>query len=190
MNDDGVNESREDTPPIEDRGGGKEPTTTVGGQKARRGTIATGRKAPLSYLKAQLLSEIISQELGEAHRGAFPYGDSGVVVVFGNDCFVADPRSQRSVDAVRDRVSQLDATEMNFAVSRDGVTWVLVVIVPDALDVQEAARALEDAAWDGWMGGRRSERNAFEVIQRTIARRVLDGTWPAMQSEKNPPMVD
>src|SRR4051794_6017137 len=50
-----------------------------------------------------------------------------VVAVFGHDTYHADSRAREMVDRVRRHLREMEATELGFAVSDDGSSWVLLV---------------------------------------------------------------
>ncbi|WP_397569067.1 hypothetical protein [Schlesneria sp. T3-172] len=58
------------------------------------------------------------------HRGVLPVDDG--MIVFGNDGYSNDERSQREVSMVRDRLKPFELSEPEFAVSDDGYSWALV----------------------------------------------------------------
>ena len=52
---------------------------------------------------------------------------AAVVGVFGNDNYIAEPRSQREVELIRRRLRELAAHEVGFGLSQDGFSWALLV---------------------------------------------------------------
>ncbi len=74
----------------------------------------------------------------------FPQDLSGSVVgVFGNDNYIAEPRSRREVEVMRLHLRGLAAVELGFGLSRDGFTWAMVVHRDDRRYQTKAGKAMQ-----------------------------------------------
>jgi hypothetical protein len=136
--------------------------------------------------KAAAWVESITVSLMEAHRGAF-FPEPGVLILFGNDGYATDARSQGEVEYVRKRLPDFEAKELGFATDKDGgYSWAMLVQLPAAgegaqirLFGSETVRErFTNLIWDGWdaAGGNSDpeDKASFRRLQQSIARRVLD----------------
>jgi hypothetical protein len=90
------------------------------------------------------------------HRGVIDCDDK--YVVFGNDGYFKDSRSQEQVSYVRERLKALDLREAAFGVDdEDGYSWALVIDNYQRLEVTEE---LNEAVWESWNRASRREGGA------------------------------
>src|SRR4051812_1022686 len=98
------------------------------------------------------LANYISEHMHEAHRGAMPWTESGVSVLFGNDAYANDEDSgdNRSVDEVnmiRRALERRKKEILGFGVCDEGYAWVMLV------RCCEVGR-LDDLVWSAYPGNR------------------------------------
>ena len=113
---------------------------------------------------ARAADHVTCTELFKAHRGAIPWGNLGVVVVFGNDSYTKDERARREVEFVREFLRTEGLTELGFGVDSDeGYSWAMIVDT-------NFTPPLFYAVWEAW--GRASGadmQDAVTVSQTGIA---------------------
>ena len=86
----------------------------------------------------------------EEHNGATHWWKRGFFVVFGNDGYTQDETSRGAVDLLRQRLDDLQITELGFGVdSSDGYTWAMLVQPEEFLSedafVEELAALVTEA---------------------------------------------
>ena len=86
----------------------------------------------------------------EEHNGATSWWKRGFFVVFGNDGYTQDETSRGAVDLLRQRLDDLQITELGFGVdSSDGYTWAMLVQPEEFLSedafVEELAALVTEA---------------------------------------------
>jgi hypothetical protein len=120
------------------------------------------------------------QHLFEAHRGAIPWGHTGVTAVFGNDGYETDdPRARAEVALLRKELGRNGLAELGFAVGQEeGYTWAMLVRTADHA-------ALHEAVWAAYEGACREARKpGVGAVQYPIAGDVfstdIDGLRPSL----------
>lgn len=93
---------------------------------------------------ATTAAEFAGQFLMPQHRGVIDCDDR--FVLFGNDGYECDTRSQREVEIVLD---QLSAHEPVLGINEDGVTWA--VVLTDFTRTKFDEEELRQMVWDAWM---------------------------------------
>src|SRR5262249_21215280 len=86
------------------------------------------------------LATHVRKNLSSVERGAVPVrlvedaagplhfvDEGGVIGVFGNDNYIAEVRSRREVEVVRQQLRELGVQEVGFGLSIDGYAWALLV---------------------------------------------------------------
>jgi len=86
----------------------------------------------------------------DEHNGAACFWKRGVFVAFGNDDYTQDEKSRGAVDLLRQRLDDLQITELGFGVdSSDGYTWTMLVEPEEFLSedafVEELASLVTEA---------------------------------------------
>src|SRR4051794_28801004 len=96
--------------------------------------------------RATVAANFVGTFLMRQHRGVLDCGDA--LIVFGNDGYRNDRRSQEEVALLRNRLPALDLREAGFGVDDgDGYAWALVLDNYQRLD---AINELEDAVRAAW----------------------------------------
>jgi hypothetical protein len=96
--------------------------------------------------RAKIAANFVREFLFHRHRGVLSCGDR--FIVFGNDGYVKDQRSQQQVSYLRDRLKALDLYESGFSADdQEGYSWALLINNYQGL---EAEAELEAAVWEGW----------------------------------------
>ena len=132
--------------------------------------------------EAKRAANRVGDEMFEAHRGAMPWGQVGVSVVFGNDGYGADQRARREVAGVRRGLAEHGVAELGFGTrDDDGYAWAMIVQSGDIA-------FLESLVWGAWgvACGTDVEGGGLgaDDIQRGIARKTIaeQGDPPPMTS--------
>ena len=86
----------------------------------------------------------------DEHNGAACFWKRGVFIAFGNDGYTQDEKSRGAVDLLRQRLDDLQITELGFGVdSSDGYTWAMLVQPEEFLSedgfVEELAALVTEA---------------------------------------------
>lgn len=76
-------------------------------------------------MSAATWAEYCGRQLFNCHRGAFAL--EGATLAFGNDGYLDDKRSRQIVALFRRNLAELGIAELDFAVTRDGSTWAMVL---------------------------------------------------------------
>lgn len=78
------------------------------------------------------------------HRGVYECEDH--IIIFGNDAYANDARSQREVELMQAALPAYGITQSEFGLSNDGISWAIV-----ARNLWEADESdLETELWDCW----------------------------------------
>src|SRR4051794_7601014 len=87
----------------------------------------------------------VNTNLMPAHRGAMPWRQLGISVVFGNDGYCTDdPRSRHEVKLVREMLRRRGIEELGFGLDpMEGYSWAMIVRSHDV-------EFLLDAVWQSW----------------------------------------
>jgi len=95
---------------------------------------------------AETVANYVHRLLTHIHRDV--YRCDKQIILYGNDAFRNDPRSQREVELIRASLSAYGITEYEFGLSDDGLTWaILAEDCPDeAVDIDE----LHNELWSCW----------------------------------------
>ncbi len=102
-------------------------------------------KAPDWNAEAVVMAQYAGKEMFEAHRGAMPWKELGVSVVFGNDGYSQDVRAKQEVEFVRSYCERAGIAVLGFGVDPDdGYSWAMLVKSADH-------ESLIPVAWSGWM---------------------------------------
>jgi len=106
----------------------------------------------------------VSEHMMEAHRGAMPWKKPGICVAFANDG--AGEKQDREIHDLRDYLVDQEITELGFAKTEDGYSWVMLIKSgnPDQFIVP---------LWAGWMGVLPPRGDVFVGLQSSIAERVV-----------------
>lgn len=141
--------------------------------------------------KLAALADAIRNDMFVAHRGAFLLpptksvrtdrdatgASDSDVIVFGNDGYKEDLRTQRAVWLIRDRLTSAGHAPSNVVVdTEDDCTWVLAF--PAKGDAECRARDVELATsivWECWaVAWGTSLDDRYATIQRAIAEGVTE----------------
>jgi hypothetical protein len=128
----------------------------------------------------QKIVDRVSVECFEAHRGAFWWDeDERIGVVFGNDGYSSDERSQGEVDAIRWVLETIDGIgledndrehrELACATGNDGYSWVLICRLGHKLDISH----LKLIIWTVW-GVMSKQKAAGEFMTWDEATYLID----------------
>ncbi len=93
---------------------------------------------------AIVAAEFVGTFLFHRHRGVIDCGDR--FIIFGNDGYVNDLRSQREVESVLDKLS---ADSPIFGIDLEGCSWAIVVTDYSRSKFDE--EDLDGMVWDAWM---------------------------------------
>lgn len=91
-------------------------------------------------------AEHINHNLTHRHRGVLDCDDK--LIIYGNDAYESDERSQEEVDLMRRELVELDLPISEFGVSRNGHTWAMVVDLDEHRSVEHAE--IEHRLWTCW----------------------------------------
>jgi hypothetical protein len=134
--------------------------------------------------EARAAANRIKARMFQAHRGAIPWRDLGVSVVFGNDGYTGlSGRVRREVVEVRKRIAAAGMTELGFATDEEeDYTWAMIVRTDDIA-------FLSNAVWEAWNlanGRDPKDVDAFRAAQEGIAAEsIWDSTDEAPRSSLN-----
>ncbi|NLX98437.1 MAG: hypothetical protein GXY83_19940 [Rhodopirellula sp.] len=101
--------------------------------------------------KAATIANYVSNNLFEAHRGAMPWHQDDIVVLFGNDGY--DERAKQSIAFVRQHLATMPnaPTELGFSLDEvDGYTWAALFHSHPDVDDEDTIDLLSDLVWHGW----------------------------------------
>ncbi len=80
---------------------------------------------------ATMLAMYVKKNMASVHRGAMLVRcvNDGLMIaaVFGNDHFLADDKTRREVELVRERLAEAAVSELGFGLAPDGSAWTLLV---------------------------------------------------------------
>jgi hypothetical protein len=131
-------------------------------------------------MNLQKIADLIGETMLEAHRGVI-YLTGGDFLAFGNDSHATDERSKRSVEAARRHIADR-ATEVGFATSGDGYSWVMLLQMAKDYATQagrEAFRSLlTSAMWDGFGDSKPGHAGSIRQVQEPIAEVVIGRARP------------
>jgi hypothetical protein len=117
--------------------------------------------------EAAAMARHVNEEMMSAHRGAMPWLQVGISVVFGNDGYSCseDQRAKDEVDRVRRTLEDLGVKILGFAVSPgEGYSWAMLVET-DHLEM------LSDLVWRSWDRG---VLDGYASYQRSIALAAIE----------------
>ena len=95
---------------------------------------------------AEVAANYAQTFLMRSHRGVYECEDH--IIIFGNDAYTNDARSQREVELMQVALPAHGITESEFGVSNDGISWAIVADNQDGIDLRE----LEFELWGCWFG--------------------------------------
>jgi hypothetical protein len=133
------------------------------------------------------VAEYIHDELFEAHRGVI-HLSRGDFLAFGNDGFATDDRTKCEVAAVRSRMAGR-ATEMGFATTASGYSWVMLLRLPEEHATEagrEAFRTLLTLTmWEAWCTDspppdKEVTKDAYADCQQPIAEAAINRAGPEL----------
>lgn len=95
---------------------------------------------------AEAVANYVHRLLMHIHRDV--YQCDRHVVLFGNDAYENDPRSQREVEMIREALPAYGITEYEFGLSDDCLSWAIVAVDhgDEPVDVEE----LHNELWACW----------------------------------------
>jgi hypothetical protein len=102
---------------------------------------------------ARAAAEYVNHFLYASHRGAYRTHDA--VIVYGNDGYKQDARSQVEVEAVRKHLDQSSdlltkGYPPEFATSEDGYSWVLMFRDYSQQWEERMVDELKELVWGAW----------------------------------------
>jgi len=75
---------------------------------------------------AKAMAKYVSEERMDCHRGILPL-DKQLHVLFGNDCYANDERSQAEANAVQEMSLRSCCPTSNIQTDESGLTWAIAV---------------------------------------------------------------
>jgi hypothetical protein len=112
--------------------------------------------------EAVAMSRHVGTHMFSAHRGAMPWRQTGISVVFGNDDYADDPRSKDEVSKVKDWLTERNIKMLGFGIDPDdGYSWAMLVETSDI-------RMLNDLVWSSWDDGQGSV-SQYQIAGSAIA---------------------
>jgi len=97
--------------------------------------------------EAVAMAEYVTGKLMDVQRGAMPWRQAGVSVIFGNDDLGGDPRTRVEVARVREWLAELDIKILGFgADSWAGYSWAMLVETSEV-------RNMNRLVWGSWGDG-------------------------------------
>jgi hypothetical protein len=107
--------------------------------------------------EATAMANYVDKKMPWVHRGAMPWRQVGISVVFGNDCYSTDERARDEVAWVRDRLGELGIKVLGFGpsrVERGSELWESFKADaadpkdnPDGLGPEEYAASFDGISW-------------------------------------------
>jgi hypothetical protein len=86
--------------------------------------------------EAVAMANHVCERMFNVHRGAIPWRQLGIAVLFGNDGYTEDDRSKREVSHLRGKMVDIESKVLGFGVnSEDGYSWAMLVLHPAWLEV-------------------------------------------------------
>jgi hypothetical protein len=96
------------------------------------------------------IADHISETMMASHRGAIPWTRNSVVV-YGNDCYSKDKRSQAAVEHLREGLKKTPFIEIAFGTDGDrGLTWAMEIAFPCEFTPKHVAQQLAKVVWASW----------------------------------------
>ena len=105
------------------------------------GLAAHVRKNLASVERGAVPVRVVEEEPGRPVR--FVGESASVVGLFGNDNYIAEARSRREVELIRQRLQELAAQEIGFGLSQDGFSWALLVSCDERRYQTDAAKIMQ-----------------------------------------------
>jgi hypothetical protein len=121
--------------------------------------------------EAIAMARHVCDHMFEAHRGAMPWKQSGVTVIFGNDDH-KDKRTQTEIARLRDFLELRGIPILGFGVEpEEHYSWAMLIQHP-------THEEMAPVVWDCWNGTR--DTSSFTLYQSNIAASTIEqhGTKP------------
>jgi hypothetical protein len=128
--------------------------------------------------EAVSMANYVYEHMFEAHRGAMPWKQDGITVVFGNDGYSSDKRARNAVKMLRKFLDSRETPVLGFGVdSEAGHSWAMSVKTADD-EVLNDGEVLNSLIWMFFNG--HSDMDAFTERQFAIAWEAITehGTRP------------
>ena len=91
-------------------------------------------------------AEHVNQNLTHRHRGVLDCHDK--LIVFGNDAYESDERSQEEVDLMKRELAELGLPVLEFGISQDGHSWAILVEIGEHRSIE--LTEIEQRLWTCW----------------------------------------
>jgi len=115
-------------------------------------------------VEAIAMARHVRDHMCEAHRGAMPWKQSGVTVIFGNDCY-EDPRAKIEIARLRAFLELREIPILGFGLDpEEHYSWAILI-------QYLAHEEMVPVVWDCWNGKR--DTSSFTLIQSKIAARTI-----------------
>ncbi|QDU29460.1 hypothetical protein ETAA8_45700 [Anatilimnocola aggregata] len=95
---------------------------------------------------AKAAAEFVGECLFHRHRGVLNYGDK--VILFGNDGYEKDQRSQEEVELIKRHLADCKLEVSEFGQSTEGFSWAIVVNNYQRKRI--STNRLEKRLWECW----------------------------------------
>jgi hypothetical protein len=131
--------------------------------------------------EAVAMAVYVGDHLFSAHRGAMPWRQVGISVVFGNDGYRYDLRTKEEVETVRGVFKARGIKVLGFGVEpEEGYSWAMLVDSDDA-------PTLNAIVWVAWMADAEPEavQSAFDWWQTEEVKRAIREAGPKPDHSAN-----
>jgi len=134
--------------------------------------------------EAATMAQYVFDNMFKAHRGAMPWKQEGISVVFGNDGYDKDDRAKNEVAMVRKYLEEKGISILGFGVgSSNGYSWAMLVQT-------RAHKELRKLVWACWEPGEpvrdvMAKRGVLRGIQPDIAAKAIRESSPTPRTELN-----
>ena len=138
--------------------------------------------------EAAAMARYVADNMFEAHRGAMPWRQEKITVIFGNDGYGQDKRAKQEVALVREYLEEVGIRVLGFGTNpENNYSWAMLV-------QSQACDDLNKLVWACWMPTKPvremmaddgSPTSTFAAVQGEIAARAILESSPVPRIELN-----
>lgn len=134
--------------------------------------------------EAATMAGYVADNMFEAHRGAMPWKQEGITVIFGNDGYGRDNRAKQEVALVREYLAKVGIRVLGFGVNpKNNYSWAMLV-------QSRACDDLNKLVWACWIPSEpvrdvMARPGVWRGIQPDIAAKAIRESSPTPRTELN-----